>query len=106
MRKIIVCDDVELERQLLKDILREYFEEIHEEILVEEYSSGEVLVADAEEGYLEGELLFLDIYMDRLNGMETARKLRALSCNIPIIFLTASPDFAVESYEVQASGYL
>lgn len=74
--------------------------------MVEEYSSGEVLVADAEEGYLEGELLFLDIYMDQLNGMETARKLRALSCNIPIIFLTASPDFAVESYEVQASGYL
>ena len=63
MRKIIVCDDVELERQLLKDILHEYFEEIHEEICVEEYSSGEVLVADAEEGYLEGELLFLDIYM-------------------------------------------
>lgn len=106
MRKIIVCDDVELERQLLKDILHVYFEEIHEEICVEEYSSGEVLVADAEEGYLEGELLFLDIYMDQLNGMETARKLRALSCNIPIIFLTASPDFAVESYEVQASGYL
>ena len=49
MRKIIVCDDVELERQLLKDILHEYFEEIHEEICVEEYSSGEVLVADAEE---------------------------------------------------------
>ena len=63
MRKIIVCDDVKLERQLLKDILHEYFEEIHEEICVEEYSSGEVLVADAEEGYLEGELLFLDIYM-------------------------------------------
>ena len=54
MRKIIVCDDVELERQLLKDILHEYFEEIHEEICVEEYSSGEVLIADAEEGYLEG----------------------------------------------------
>ena len=31
MRKIIVCDDVELERQLLKDILHEYFEEIHAE---------------------------------------------------------------------------
>ena len=44
--------------------------------------------------------------MGQLNGMETARKLRALSCNIPIIFLTASPDFAVESYEVQASGDL
>ena len=91
---------------ILKDILIQYFEEIQEEVSIIEYSSGEVLVADAEEGYLEGELLFLDIYMDQLNGMETARKLRALQCRIPIVFLTASPDYAVESYEVQAAGYL
>ena len=78
MRKIVICDDMELERLLLKDILIQYFEEIQEEVSIIEYSSGEVLVADAEEGYLEGELLFLDIYMDQLNGMETARKLRAL----------------------------
>ena len=38
--------------------------------------------------------------------METARKLRQLQCKVPIIFLTASPDYAIESYEVQASGYL
>ena len=106
MRKIVICDDMELERLLLKDILIQYFEEIQEEVSIIEYSSGEVLVADAEEGYLEGELLFLDIYMDQLNGMETARKLRALQCRIPIVFLTASPDYAVESYEVQAAGYL
>ena len=52
------------------------------------------------------ELLYLDIYMKKLNGMETARKLRQLQCRVPIIFLTASPDYAIESYEVQASGYL
>ena len=38
--------------------------------------------------------------------LETARKLRQLQCKVPIIFLTASPDYAIESYEVQASGYL
>ena len=52
------------------------------------------------------DLLFLDIYMKKLNGMETARKLRQIQCKVPIIFLTASPDYAIESYEVQASGYL
>lgn len=86
MRKIVICDDMELERLLLKDILIQYFEEIQEEVSIIEYSSGEVLVADAEEGYLEGELLFLDIYMDQLNGMETARKLRALQCRSPLYF--------------------
>ena len=106
MRTIVICDDVEIERLLLKEILSQYFEEINEEISIIEYDSGETLAADVEEGYVDMELLFLDIYMKKLNGMETARKLRQLQCRVPIIFLTASPDYAIESYEVQASGYL
>ena len=63
-------------------------------------------MADVEEGYTDMELLFLDIYMKELNGMETARRIRELECKVPIVFLTSSRDFAVESYEVHASGYL
>ena len=106
MQRIVICDDVEIERTLMKEILTEYFDEIHKEVSIIEYDSGEGLIADVEEGYLEMELLFLDIYMKKLNGMETARKLREIQCNVPIVFLTASPDYAIESYEVQASGYL
>ena len=106
MKTIVVCDDVEIERLLLKEILCQYFEEINEEVSIVEYDSGETLIADVEEEYVAMDLLFLDIYMKRLNGMETARKLRQIQCKVPIIFLTASPDYAIESYEVQASGYL
>lgn len=63
-------------------------------------------MADVEEGYTDMEMLFLDIYMKELNGMETARRIRELECKVPIVFLTSSRDFAVESYEVHASGYL
>mgnify|MGYP000507717390 FL=1 len=106
MKTIVVCDDVEIERLLLKEILCQYFEEINEEVSIVEYDSGETLIADVEEGYVAMDLLFLDIYMKKLNGMETARKLRQIQCKVPIIFLTASPDYAIESYEVRASGYL
>ena len=106
MKTIVVCDDVEIERLLLKEILCQYFEEINEEVSIVEYDSGETLIADVEEGYVAMDLLFLDICMKKLNGMETARKLRQIQCKVPIIFLTASPDYAIESYEVQASGYL
>lgn len=54
----------------------------------------------------EFSLLFLDIIMDGLTGMETARTLREQGRNIPIVFLSSSPDFAVESYDVEAVGYL
>ena len=106
MRRIVICEDVEIQREMLKEILTSYFEEINEEVMILTYDSGESLVADIEEEYVEAELILLDIYMKKLNGMETGKKLRDLNCNAPIVFLTASPDFAVESYDVQAAGYL
>ena len=106
MRKIVICDDMELERLLLKDILIQYFEEIQEEVSIIEYSSGEVLVADAEEGYLEGELLFLDIYMDGMTGMEAAKKLRKTDTDCLLVFITTSTDHALEGFQVRALHYL
>ena len=106
MKKIVICDDVEIDRSILRHFLEKYFEDREAEALVEEYSSGKALTADVEEGYLEMDLLFLDIFMNGMNGMETAAKLRELSCTASIVFLTTSPDFAVESYEVEASGYI
>ena len=46
MKTIVVCDDVEIERLLLKEILCQYFEEINEEVSIVEYDSGETLIAD------------------------------------------------------------
>ena len=39
MKTIVVCDDVEIERLLLKEILCQYFEEINEEVSIVEYDS-------------------------------------------------------------------
>ena len=103
MRKIAICDDSKLDRQLLKVVIQIYFENNEEEFKIFEYESGDNLLADIEEGYIEVELLFLDIIM---NGMKIARKLRDIQFKAPIIFLTAHADYAVESYEVYVAGYL
>lgn len=52
------------------------------------------------------DLLFLDIYMRDLNGMETARQIRGTDPDCKIIFTTTSTEFAVDSYDVGASWYL
>ena len=44
--------------------------------------------------------------MNGTNGMKITRKLRDIQFKAPIIFLTAHADYAVESYEVYAAGYL
>ncbi len=98
MRKIAICDDSKLDRQLLKVVIQTYFENNEEEFKIFEYELGDNLLDD-----IEIELLFLDIIM---NGMKIARKLRDIQFKAPIIFLTAHADYAVESYEVYVAGYL
>ena len=98
MRKIAICDDSKLDRQLLKVAIQTYFENNEEEFKIFEYELGDNLLDD-----IEVELLFLDIIM---NGMKIARKLRDIQFKAPIIFLTAHADYAVESYEVYVAGYL
>ena len=52
------------------------------------------------------DLIILDVIMPLLNGMDTARELRNDNQIVPIIFLTSSREFAVDSYEVKAFHYL
>lgn len=106
MKQIIICEEVQIEREMLREMLRRYFAELGEEIRVWEYESGEEMLADAEEGRLKIDLLFLDIYMKGITGIEVARQVRRKGCRAAIVFLTDSPDFAMESYEVCSSGYL
>lgn len=106
MKKIAICDDNELQREILAELLREYFRRIHHSVELVEYDSGETLAADMDDGDLGVELIFLDIYMDGMNGIDTAKRLRELNCSAEIVFLTASAEHALESYEVRASGYL
>lgn len=106
MRKVAICDDSELDRALLKTIVQDYFEQKEEEYKIFEYTSGDSLLADVEEGYIQVELLLLDIVMTGTKGIDIARKLRNIEFKAPIVFLTAFSDYAVESYDVHAAGYL
>lgn len=52
------------------------------------------------------DLIFLDVLMDGINGMEAAHKIRETDSRCRLVFITSSPDFAVESYRVSAAYYL
>lgn len=106
MKKIAICDDNELQRQMLAEILKEYCRRNYEKLELLEYNCGESLIFDVEDDECDVDLIFLDICMPGIDGMYTARRLRELNCNIEIVFLTATPDYALAGYDVQATGYL
>lgn len=52
------------------------------------------------------DLLFLDVYMKQMNGMELAKEIRKFDKDIPIVFLTGVSDYVFEGYEIGAIRYL
>ena len=103
--RIAICEDNELHRDILEHLLGRYFAERSIPYTSVAYPCGRGFLCDMEEGaYYDA--AFLDIYMEDAMGNEIAHRLRAMGYRGEIVFLTASPDFAVESYDVDAGGYL
>ena len=103
--RVAVCDDSSIDRELFVAVLHHYFvnKPISNEIV--QYENGMDLLHDVEDD-MWFDIIFLDIYMNDLLGIDVAHKLRSLGYRGHIIFLTATADFAVDSYEVEALGYL
>ena len=103
--RIAVCEDNEIHRDILEHLLNRYFSERSIPFALIPYEYGKNFLYDMEEGSFF-DVTFLDIYMEDAMGNEIAHKLRAMGYQGEIVFLTASSDFAIEGYDVDASGYL
>lgn len=52
------------------------------------------------------DIIFLDVWMNDMNGMELAREIRKYDQNVQILFLTGNPEYVFEGYEIGAVRYL
>lgn len=103
--RIAVCDDNELDRTIITSLLERYFETKPLPHEIDTYVSGVNLLHEVNDE-IHYDVVFLDIYMDTKLGIDVARELRQIPYNGAIVFLTASAEFAVDSYDVDAVGYL
>lgn len=105
MIRIAVCDDNELQLEVSEAVLRNYLTTRSEEAEVEVFLSGKALIrAVREKGGFD--IYILDMIMPGMNGIEVASLLRILKDEGKIIFLTSTVEYAVQSYDVDASAYL
>lgn len=98
---VAVCEDINVQREYLVQCIKEYDETID----VVSYGGSDALWWDIQDGK-KFDLLFLDIEMSHMNGMELAHHLRDSNLNIPVCFVTGVKDYVFEGYEVEACGYL
>ncbi len=100
--RIAICDDEEKYRIQLKTVLDKLL--INTDDDIETFSDGNILAAKFAESPFD--LVFLDIEMPEIDGITLARKLRAVSEKVFIVFLTGHVEYALEGYEVNALRYL
>ena len=101
--RIAVCDDkVECLLQVRQLILD--WQDRPEDLAVHFYEDGDTLLqAHAAAPY---DILLLDVVMPLLSGIDAAKELRQTDKTVKLVFLTSSPEFALEGYTVKASDYL
>ncbi|MCI9328418.1 MAG: response regulator transcription factor [Ruminococcus sp.] len=104
MISIGICDDEAPTRRALRTPLERKLQLLGISYRILEYDSGEALFSHPEREYLD--ILFLDIEMKQMNGMETAKNLRKRNSHTLLIFVTAYPDFVFQGYEVHAFHYI
>lgn len=104
MINVGICDDEASMRKALRLVLETKLQLMGEDYRIFEYDSGEALAADGDPSWPD--ILFLDIEMKQLSGMDTARLLRKRDAQTILIFVTAYPDFVFQGYEVHAFHYI
>ena len=103
MLHIAVCDDEESFVQNLKEQLMRYAQECAQQIRVTVFYDGSELV----NGYDPSiDLVFLDIQMNRMDGLAAAERIRQMDGEVGIIFLTTLTRYALEGYKYQATNYI
>lgn len=103
MINIAVCEDEKETQLLIVDYIENILKNISIEYEIKKYLSGEELL---ENNLKDIDILFLDIKMEKLNGMDTARMIRKMGSEMEIIFITSLIDYVQEGYEVRAYRYL
>lgn len=100
--QIAICDDNQEDINILSKALYTY----NESFQIKEYTNGEFFLADCLEREFLFDILFLDIYMPTMNGIEIATKIRAVMKDVLIIFITSSNEHYLEAFDVFAFNYI
>lgn len=98
--RIAICDEETRGRERIRTLLDKEFSGAQ----TSEFNSGMKLIEAVEEGY-QPDIVLLDIAMEGMNGMETAKQLRLLS-DVILIFVTGIKEQVFQAFDVGAFHYL
>ena len=103
MIEIALIENDKEDEDRFNKIVNDYFRSINEACNITVYGSSEAFL-DAYNGQFQ--IVFMDIELPGMNGMDAAKKLREKDEGVLLIFLTNLAHYAIAGYEVNAADYI
>lgn len=105
MIKVGICDDEQRFLSQMEQTIEAIAQKYHYEVQVEVYSDGKELLEDFEKG-IGLDLVFLDIEMEKVDGIETARKIRERDYHLLIVYVSSYEEYLMQLFEVEPFRFL
>ena len=103
---IAVCDDRMEVTDLLYKMIKTYFSQHHLLLTsIKIYSDGDCLLQDIQKGS-PFDIIFLDIELPGLNGLEVAQFIRQIDSEVLLVFVTGHPEYMSDAFKVEAFDFL
>ncbi len=102
-----ICDDNRLHSGNIEAIVLKYCKKfLNLSVEIEVFDSAESLLKEIMNPSVSFQILFLDIEMQGMNGIDAAREIRKIDPNVLIIYVTSYDQYTLESFEVKPFRYL
>lgn len=106
MLSIAICDDEKNVCDYIEKRTTDCLARADEEATVQVFYDGAELLSKCRENHLTFDIIFLDIKMKTINGVECAKLLRETGVQSLIVFITSSAEYVFSGYEVKAFRYI
>lgn len=101
---IAVCENDPADANIICHYLKQHFDKNGYLGNIHWFKSGEKLLRFFSPGMFDA--VFLDIYMDGITGIETAKRMRKHDPDFALVYITISDSYAREAYSLRACGYV
>ncbi len=102
--KVAIVDDEPIYIDEMTKLCRKFEAESGETVTISSFSGGEAFLETfCPEAY---QVVFLDIFMNGMDGVETARRLREIDMHCFLVFLTSSDEFMPDAFSFHAFDYI
>lgn len=100
---IAICEDERPQQRIIEDYINKFT--AYKTFEISKYDSGEALISYYKQGG-RFDIIFLDIKMKELDGIETAQVIRHYDERVYIILTTSLIEYAIKGYSVKANEFI